>query len=121
MNKLESTNERGDGDTGLDTDPTTVVINKNTLEKFFLAGIDRKWCIAEVAIILTFTLIAKSGWVLVVLPFTHLALWYPVRKDPDKFRAYLEYSRQSTRYEPRHALRTGRNSRPIGFGRGTPC
>ncbi|WP_322101806.1 VirB3 family type IV secretion system protein [Paraburkholderia sp. J41] len=101
--------------------PLPARIRKTMLEPFLLLGIDRKWCIAQFAIVITFAAGLRNGWVLLAVGVTHPVLWLAVRRDPDQIRCYVKYSRQGDYYEPRALLRQKINARPKGFARGMPC
>ncbi|MFL9996257.1 VirB3 family type IV secretion system protein [Paraburkholderia sediminicola] len=101
-------------------DPLAARIRKTMLEPFLLLGIDRKWCIAQGAIVVTFAAGLRNGWVLLAVLVTHPVLWLAVRRDPDQIRCYTKYSRQGDYYEPRQLLRQKINARPKGFARGMP-
>ncbi|MGF6411502.1 type IV secretory pathway TrbD component [Paraburkholderia sp. MM5482-R2] len=102
-------------------DPLAARVRKTMLEQFLLLGIDRKWCIAQGAIVITFAAGLRNGWVLLAVLVTHPVLWLAVRRDPDQIRCYAKYSRQGDYYEPRQLLRQKINARPKGFARGMPC
>ncbi|WP_342335254.1 VirB3 family type IV secretion system protein [Burkholderia pseudomallei] len=102
-------------------DPLAARIRKTMLEQFLLLGIDRRWCIAEVAIVITFAAGMRNAWVLLAVLVTHPVLWLAVRRDPDQIRCYTKYSHQGDYYEPRQQLRQKVNARPKGFARGLPC
>lgn len=102
-------------------DPLAARIRKTMLEQFLLLGIDRKWCIAQAAIVVTFAAGLRNGWVLLAVLITHPVLWLAVRRDPDQIRCYAKYSRQGDFYEPRQILHQKVNARPKGFARGTLC
>lgn len=104
-----------------EVDPTVVKVDKSLLELFLLGGIDRKWCLANIAIVAIFAVMLKSWLMLAAAPLTHLALYLAVKSDPDAFRAYRRYSKQGDFYEPRQVLGPGENGRPVGFGRAMPC
>ncbi|MDN7669325.1 MULTISPECIES: VirB3 family type IV secretion system protein [Burkholderia] len=107
--------------TGEPDDPLAARIHKTMLEQFLLLGIDRKWCIAQCAIVITFAAGMRTWWVLLAVLVTHPVLWLAVRRDPDQIRCYTRYSRQGDYYEPRQLLRQKVNARPKGFARGMPC
>ena len=114
--------ESGDPADPLDLpDPLAARIRKTMLEQFLLLGIDRKWCIAQAAIVITFAAGLRNGWVLLAVLVTHPVLWLAVRRDPDQIRCYVKYGRQGDYYEPRQHTRQKINARPKGFARGTAC
>ncbi|WP_343671289.1 VirB3 family type IV secretion system protein [Paraburkholderia heleia] len=102
-------------------DPLAARIRKTMLEQFLLLGIDRRWCIAQAAIVVTFAAGMRNAWVLLAVLVTHPVLWLAVRRDPDQIRCYTKYSRQGDYYEPRQLLHQKINARPKGFARGLPC
>jgi type IV secretion system protein TrbD len=100
-------------------DPLVVNIRLTMLERFMLLGIDRKWFMGQIAAVAIFAVGLKTPWVLLALLVTHPVLWLMVRKDPDQVNCYFRYSKQGDFYEPRQSVNQRRNTRPIGFGRGT--
>ena len=102
-------------------DPLVARIRKTMLEQFLLFGIDRRWCAAEVLIVVSVAAGLRNAWVLLAILVTHPVLWTAVRRDPDQIKCYTKYSQQGDFYEPRQVLHQKLNARPKGFGRGTLC
>ncbi|NIF78119.1 type VI secretion protein [Paraburkholderia sp. Cy-641] len=121
MESLRSDSRDASGEPVDSPDPLAARIRKTMLEPFLLLGIDRKWCIAQGAIVITFAAGLRNGWVLLAVLLTHPVLWLAARRDPDQIRCYVKYSRQGDYYEPRQLLRQKINARPKGFARGIPC
>jgi type IV secretory pathway TrbD component len=113
---------RDDGHPANETpsNPLVVPVRKTMLEKFLLLGIDRKWCLGQLAIVGVVAAGLRNPYALGGVVISHLVLWLMVRKDPDQVSCYLKYGKQGDFYEPRQSPYQRRNARPQGFGRGVP-